>query len=80
MLTRGHAVFLRRDNARVAVALRLEFSRQDHTIGRSFEEAHELLAKRCVRHINDGRKTGTIPPGPPAEPSLSPSSEHLRGL
>jgi AcrR family transcriptional regulator len=64
-LARGHAVFCRRDIARVAVALRLEFSRQDHVIGRAVEDGYELLVKRCVRLINAGRKAGTIPPGPP---------------
>jgi AcrR family transcriptional regulator len=64
-LARGHAVFCRRDIARVAVALRLEFSGQDHVIGRAVEDAYELLVKRCVRLINAGRKAGTIPPGPP---------------
>ncbi len=65
-LARGHAVFCRRDIARVAVALRLEFSGQDHPIGRAVEEAYELLVKRCVRLVTAGRKSGTIPPGPPA--------------
>src|SRR5687768_16752597 len=36
-LARGHAVFCRRDIARVAVALRLEFSGQDHPVGREVE-------------------------------------------
>ena len=65
-LARGHAVFCRRDIARVAVALRLEFSGQDHAIGRAVEEAYELLVKDCVRLIDAGREAGTIPPGPPA--------------
>jgi AcrR family transcriptional regulator len=64
-LARGHAVFCRRDIARVAVALRLEFSGQDHVIGSAVEDAYELLVKRCVRLINAGRKAGAIPPGPP---------------
>src|SRR4051812_38260989 len=33
-LARGHAVFCRRDIARVGMALRLEFSGQDHPVGR----------------------------------------------
>ena len=33
-LARGHAVFCRRDFARVAIALQLEFSGQDHPVGR----------------------------------------------
>src|SRR3954451_18251537 len=34
-LARGHAVYCRRDVARVAMALRLEFSGQDHPVGRA---------------------------------------------
>src|SRR5271168_847940 len=33
-LARGHAIYCRRDLARVAMALRLEFSGQDHPVGR----------------------------------------------
>ena len=64
-LARGHAVFCRRDIARVAVALRLEFSGQDHPVGRAVEAAYELLIESCVRLIDAGRTAGAIPPGPP---------------
>src|SRR5262245_7117696 len=36
-MARGHAVLCRRDIARVAMALRVEFSSQDHPIGRELE-------------------------------------------
>ncbi|MEV6777193.1 TetR/AcrR family transcriptional regulator [Streptomyces syringium] len=65
-LARGHAVFCRRDIARVAIALRLEFSRQDHPVGRSVEEGYEALITHCTGLIEAGRKAETIPPGPPA--------------
>jgi AcrR family transcriptional regulator len=65
-MARGHAVLCRRDVARVAVALRLEFSGQDHPVGRELERVSESLVKRCTRLINAGRKAGSIPPGPPA--------------
>jgi AcrR family transcriptional regulator len=64
-LARGHAVFCRRDVARVAMALRLEFSGQDHPVGREVERISETLVKRCVRLINAARRAGSIPPGPP---------------
>jgi AcrR family transcriptional regulator len=64
-LARGHAVFCRRDIARVVMALRLEFAGQDHPVGRETERIWEAGVKRCVRLINTGRKAGTIPPGPP---------------
>jgi AcrR family transcriptional regulator len=65
-LARGHAVFCRRDVARVAIALRLEFSGQDHPVGRHLEWVLEGLVKRCIRLISAGRRAGTIPAGPPA--------------
>ncbi len=65
-LARGHAVFCRRDVARVAIALRLEFSAQDHPVGRLLERVSDSLVKRCARLINAGRRAGTIPAGPPA--------------
>ena len=65
-LARGHAVFCRRDIARMAAALRLEFSGQDHPVGREVERNYELLVTDCVRLITAGRKAETIAPGPPA--------------
>ena len=38
-LARGHAVFCRRDIARVVMALRVEFSGQDHPVGRKIGRA-----------------------------------------
>jgi AcrR family transcriptional regulator len=65
-LARGHAVFCRRDIARVVMALRLEFAGQDHPVGHETERIWETGVKRCVKLINAGRKAGSIPPGPPA--------------
>jgi AcrR family transcriptional regulator len=65
-LARGHAVFCRRDVARVMMALRLEFSGQDHPVGREIERASRILFKRCADLINAGRRDGSLPPGPPA--------------
>ena len=65
-MARGHAVLCRRDIARVAMALRVEFSGQDHPIGRELERVQEGLVKRLVRVINAGRREGSIPPGPPS--------------
>src|SRR5271165_4271463 len=65
-LARGHAVFCRRDVARVAIALRLEFGARDHPVGREVKRVCESLVKRCARLINAGRRAGTIPAGPPA--------------
>jgi AcrR family transcriptional regulator len=65
-LARGHAVYCRRDVARVAMALRMEFSGQDHPIGDHLARVAEGLVKRCTRLIRAGRRTGAIPAGPPA--------------
>ena len=65
-LARGHAVFCRRDIARVVMALRVEFSGQDHPVGREIERISETGVKRVARLIEAGRRDGTISPGPPA--------------
>jgi AcrR family transcriptional regulator len=67
-LARGHAVLCRRDIARVAMALRVEFTgRRDHPIARELERVQEALVKRCARLVEAGRRDGSIPPGPPAK-------------
>jgi AcrR family transcriptional regulator len=66
-MARGHAVLCRRDIARVAMALRVEFSGQDHPIGRELDRVQAALVKRLVRLINAGRADGSIPGGPPAK-------------
>jgi AcrR family transcriptional regulator len=66
LIARGHAVYCRRDVARFAIALRLEFSGQDHAVARRLEQVSEGLVKRCTRLIAAGRRAGTIPAGPPA--------------
>jgi AcrR family transcriptional regulator len=65
-LARGHAVFCRRDIARVVMALRVEFSGQDHPVGREIERISETGVKRVARLIDAGRRDGSIPPGPPS--------------
>jgi AcrR family transcriptional regulator len=65
-LARGHAVYCRRDVARVVMALRLEFSGQDHPVGRELTRISKTLVKRCAGLIDAGRRDGPIPPGPPA--------------
>jgi AcrR family transcriptional regulator len=66
-LARGHAVYCRRDVARVMMALRVEFSGQDHPVGREIRRVSQTLMKRCARLIDAGRRDGSIPPGPPAK-------------
>jgi AcrR family transcriptional regulator len=65
-LARGHAVFCRRDVARVVMALRVEFSGQDDPVGQRIERISHGAVKRVARLIDDGRRAGLIPSGPPA--------------
>jgi AcrR family transcriptional regulator len=66
-LARGHAVFCRRDIARVVMALRVEFSGHDHPVGREIERIYGTGVKRIAPLIQAGRREGSIPPGPPAK-------------
>ncbi|HZG89475.1 MAG TPA: TetR/AcrR family transcriptional regulator [Pseudonocardia sp.] len=65
-VARGHAVYCRRDVARVLLSLRVEFDGQDHPVGRAIDEGLDRLADDCAAVIEAGRGTGAIPPGPPA--------------
>jgi hypothetical protein len=66
-LARGHAVYCRRDIARVMMALRVEFSGQDHPVGRAIQRIAADLVADCARLVRAGRRDGSIPPGPPVE-------------
>jgi AcrR family transcriptional regulator len=57
-LARGHGVFCRRDVARVVMALQVEFSGQDHPVGRASAQISDRGVKRVVRLIDAGRKAG----------------------
>lgn len=65
-LARGHAIYCRRDVSRVSIALKLEFSDQDHPLARRLAAIQESLVRRCERLIKAGRRGGSIPLGPPA--------------
>ncbi|HEX6781618.1 MAG TPA: TetR/AcrR family transcriptional regulator [Solirubrobacterales bacterium] len=64
-LARGHAVYCRRDIARVLVSLRVEFGGRDHPVGAAVEAAYERLLVLCGDLIAAARHGGTIPGGPP---------------
>jgi AcrR family transcriptional regulator len=65
-LARGHAIFCRRDIARVVMALRVEFGGQEHPVGRQVERIMDGAIERIARLIRAGRRDGSIPAGPPA--------------
>lgn len=64
-IARGHAIFCRRDIARVMMTLRVEFSDQDHPVGRAVAAVVRRLVEQATALIEAGRDDGTIPPGPP---------------
>jgi len=64
-VARGHAVLCRDDIARVMMTLRVEFSGQDHPVGRKIDEVGRQLVTDCARLIAAGRRSGAIPAGPP---------------
>jgi AcrR family transcriptional regulator len=65
-IARGHAVFCRRDIARVVMALRVEFSGHEHPVGLEIERIWATGVKRVARLVRAGRRNGSIPAGPPA--------------
>jgi AcrR family transcriptional regulator len=65
-VARSHAVYCRRDVARVMMTLRVEFSGQDHPVGHALKESEGRLVEACTLLIAAGRKSGAIPPGPPS--------------
>jgi hypothetical protein len=48
------------------MALKLEFSGQDHPVGRELERVSDALVERCTRLVDAARRDGSIPAGPPA--------------
>jgi AcrR family transcriptional regulator len=65
-IARNHAVFCRRDIARVRMVLSVEFAGRDHPVGRAVEAAMTHLIDRVTLLIDSGRENGSIPPGPPS--------------
>lgn len=64
-MARGHALYCRREVARVMMTLRVEFAGQDHPVGRAIAETMSPLVADCAELIAAGRRNGTIPAGPP---------------
>lgn len=65
-MTRGHVLYCRRyDGAKVMLALRVEFTGQDHPVGRALSATLDELETTCAKLVTAGRRNGSIPPGPP---------------
>jgi AcrR family transcriptional regulator len=67
VLARGHAVYCRRDVARVRMMLAAEFAGQDHPVGRAVEAATDSLIRRVAKLIAAARRQGSLPPGAPGK-------------
>jgi AcrR family transcriptional regulator len=63
-LARGHAIFCRREVARVISTLRAEFGDREHPVGLAVAEAMENLVGLFAELIIAGRRKGSVPPGP----------------
>lgn len=70
-IARGHAIYCRRDVARVMTTLRVEFTGQDHPVGRAITEIIDRLDADCAGLIAAGRSSGAIPAGPPPRETAS---------
>jgi AcrR family transcriptional regulator len=64
-VARGHAVYSRDHVFPVMTTLRAEFEGSDHTVGRAVNDILERFVDNTIRLISAGRRSGTIPPGPP---------------
>lgn len=65
-MARGHALYCRRhEGARVMLTLRVEFTGQNHPVGRAMAETLTELEAECAQLIRAARRNSTIPPGPP---------------
>lgn len=70
-IARGHAIYCRRDVARVLMTLNVEFTGQDHPVGRAITDIVDRLEADCAELIAAGRKSGAIPPGRPPRETAS---------
>ena len=59
------------------MALRMEFDRREHPVGRAVREVETRNIERLTALIEAGRRDGSIPPGPPLAPALLGAIEGL---
>ena len=59
------------------MALRMEFDRREHPVGRAVREVEKRNIERLTTLIEAGRREGSIPPGPPLAPALLGAIEGL---
>lgn len=66
-IAREHAVFCRRDIARVRMSLRVEFSERDHPVGRAVAAATSRVLEECTTLAAAARDAQLMPEGPPPD-------------
>jgi AcrR family transcriptional regulator len=79
-LARGHAIYCRRDIARVRMALAVEFSGRDHPIRYALDKIEAGGVARFAKLITRARRDGSVPAGPPAKAIASGLMGALEGL
>jgi len=79
-VARGIALYSRRDVASVVTTLRAEFEDRSHPIGEAVHQIVSHVVEDCARLITAGRRTGALPPGPPAAVLALAFTGALEGL
>jgi AcrR family transcriptional regulator len=79
-LARGHMVFCRHGQARVMMTLRIEFAEREHPVGHAVWKIAAALRKRVEQLIIRGRRSGSIPAGPPARTLAAAYLSAIDGL
>jgi hypothetical protein len=79
-LARRHAIYCRRDNARMMVALRVELGSRDHPVGNAVRVKTKHLLARVRSLIVAGRRDDSIGPGPPAAVLAAASMAAIEGV
>jgi AcrR family transcriptional regulator len=64
-VARGHAVYCRRDVARVLMTLRIEFAGRHHPVGRALHDIVRPLSDDTRARLTAARASGAIGDGPP---------------
>jgi AcrR family transcriptional regulator len=79
-LARGHIAYCRDGRARVMMTLRVEFAEREHPVGRAVWKIAATLRRRVEQLVIRGRRSGTIPPGPPPRVLAAAYLSALEGL
>lgn len=80
LMARGHALYCRRDVARVMSTLHAEFTGQEHPVGRALTDLIARLITDCTDRITAARASGAIPAGPPPRETALAFVGTLEGL